>query len=114
METKPQTTASQEEKREKTKAVILTVLGALYAISPLDIIPDIPVIGWIDDFFVLSAAIVNLIEHFTGREHYILRQSLKYIKWVLVIIGIIVILILLLLGYIIFDWIYDYYNSTQV
>jgi hypothetical protein len=114
MKTKPQITEDQEDKREKAKALIITLLGAIYAISPLDIIPDIPVIGWIDDFFVVSAALVNLMEHFTGRTHYTLRRGLKYTKWALVIIGSVVVIILLVLGYFIFDWIYDYYNSTQV
>lgn len=97
-----------EEKKEKTKALIITVLGAIYAISPLDIIPDIPVIGWIDDFFVLSAAILNLLEHTTGRTHYTLRKGLKAAKWIMIILGIIVILLLVLIGALIINWLSDY------
>ncbi len=37
---------------------VLTILTALYVISPLDIIVDfIPVIGWIDDFLIVSFAV---------------------------------------------------------
>lgn len=108
MDTQNQTQATQEDKRGKTKALIITLLGAIYAISPLDIIPDIPVIGWIDDFFVLSAAIVNLLEHLTGREHYTLRQLLKYTKWVLIIVGAIVVVMIVLLGALIINWFSGY------
>lgn len=93
-----------EDKKEKNKALILALLSAIYAISPLDIIPDIPVIGWIDDFFVLSAAVLNLLEHFTGRTNYTLRTVLKVLKWIVIILGIIVVLLLLLLGAIIIKW----------
>ena len=37
---------------------VLTVLTALYVISPIDIVSDIiPVLGWIDDFVVVSFAV---------------------------------------------------------
>jgi hypothetical protein len=109
MNTQHNSPAEQQEKKEKTKALLLTLLGAIYAISPLDIIPDIPIIGWIDDFFVLSAAILNLLEHMTGREHYTLRKGFKYAKWLLIIIGIIVIIILVLLGALIVNWLSGYF-----
>ena len=105
----PHTEPTKQEKWEKNKAVILTLLGAIYAISPLDIIPDIPVIGWIDDFFVLSAAILNLLEHTTGRTHYTLRKTLKVAKWIAVIIGIIVIALLFIIGAIIVNWLSGYF-----
>ena len=45
----------------KTKVVIAGTLA--YVILPLDIIPDIlPIIGWLDDGFVLSYNIQNLSE----------------------------------------------------
>ena len=105
----PHISAESAEKREKTKALIIAVLGALYAISPLDIIPDIPIVGWIDDFFVLSAAILNLLEHFTGRTHYTMRSFLKYLKWAAIILGIIAILLLLLIGTLIINWLSGYF-----
>lgn len=37
---------------------IIVSLGIIYGIWPLDIIPDVPVIGWIDDFGVIGAAIL--------------------------------------------------------
>lgn len=97
-------TAITEDKQAKTRALILTLLSAIYAVSPLDIIPDIPIIGWIDDFFVLSAAILNLLEHMTGRTNYTLRSILKALKWTVIILGIVVVLLLVLIGTLIVRW----------
>lgn len=37
---------------------VLTVLTALYVISPIDIVSDIiPVLGWVDDFLIVSFAV---------------------------------------------------------
>lgn len=93
-----------QEKKEKTRALIISVLSALYAISPIDIIPDIPVVGWIDDFFVVTAALLNLLEHFTGKTHYTLRSILKVLKWIVIILGIIVVLLFLILGALVIKW----------
>lgn len=107
--TDPSSELTPQEKWEKTKALILTLIGAIYAISPLDVIPDIPVIGWIDDFFVLSAAILNLLEHTTGRTHYTLRRTLKVTKWIVIIIGIVVVLLLFIIGALIVNWLSGYF-----
>lgn len=32
--------------------VVIAILCALYAAWPIDLIPDVPVIGWIDDIIV--------------------------------------------------------------
>jgi uncharacterized membrane protein YkvA (DUF1232 family) len=39
------------------------VITAIYVISPIDFIPDVPFIGWIDD-----AAIVALVYKFLSKE----------------------------------------------
>lgn len=37
---------------------VLTILTALYVISPIDIVSDIiPVLGWVDDFIIVSFAV---------------------------------------------------------
>lgn len=35
-------------------SIVITILGLVYIVSPLDFIPDvIPILGWTDDFLVL-------------------------------------------------------------
>ncbi len=41
---------------------VMIVLGLLYCISPIDLIPDIPVVGWIDDIGVLGYVIKTVLE----------------------------------------------------
>jgi uncharacterized membrane protein YkvA (DUF1232 family) len=101
-------TPQDTEKKADRNAWIMAILSIIYTISPIDIIPDIPVIGWIDDFFVLSAAVLNLLEHMTGRTHYTLRSVLKSIKWIVIVLGIIVILLLVLIGTLIVKWLSEY------
>ncbi len=37
---------------------VLTILTALYVISPIDLVADfIPVLGWVDDFIIVSFAV---------------------------------------------------------
>ncbi len=39
-----------------------TILLALYAISPIDLVPDFPIIGWLDDAAILMLGIPYLIK----------------------------------------------------
>ncbi len=38
----------------------LAVMAALYAAMPLDLIPDVPVIGWLDDIGIIAAVTAYL------------------------------------------------------
>lgn len=67
--------------------LVITIAGAIYIISPIDLIPDfIPVIGWIDDMLV--AFIILLTWAF-----YLSSQILKLVFNPVVLIGITLILI---------------------
>jgi uncharacterized membrane protein YkvA (DUF1232 family) len=46
---------------KKALPYILVAFALLYDISPADLIPDAPVIGWIDDIVVTLAAVANLL-----------------------------------------------------
>jgi uncharacterized membrane protein YkvA (DUF1232 family) len=50
---------------------MLVKLGALalllYAISPIDLIPDVPIIGWIDDAAILMLGIPFLLKRVPAR-----------------------------------------------
>ena len=50
------------ENKNTAVSWVLAGLGLLYAVSPIDIIPDVPVIGWVDDFFVIAVTVLNLLE----------------------------------------------------
>lgn len=56
-------------------SVILLIGAVIYIISPIDLIPDfIPVIGWIDDSFVLYLALKLLVKEVNRYQQY------KYFK----------------------------------
>lgn len=43
----------QPEETNKVPAIILAILGFLYGVSPVDVLPDvIPFGGWIDDIVI--------------------------------------------------------------
>jgi len=46
------------EGRSLAFPVFLLILAIIYDISPIDIIPDIPVVGYVDDFFITAAAVI--------------------------------------------------------
>lgn len=79
-------------------AWVLMGLAILYDISPVDIIPDIPVVGWIDDFFITATASLNLIQKSAEDSIQWLATIAKTLKWLMIIVGIIAILLVALLG----------------
>ena len=70
---------------------IIFGLCILYDISPVDIIPDIPVIGWIDDFFITATGTLNLIQKTCNDSMAWLGTIAKYLKWIVALIGILII-----------------------
>jgi uncharacterized membrane protein YkvA (DUF1232 family) len=77
---------------------ILLAVSVIYAISPIDIIPDIPVVGWIDDFFFLASSGLNVIQKGIGQTNTTLSSILKLIKFITLFLGIIIVLLILLFG----------------
>lgn len=87
-----------EETKSSVGAWIGLVLALLYGVSPVDIIPDIPVVGWIDDFFINAIAVLNLIQAELQKTNQGLASIFKGLKWVAIGLGVIIILLVLLLG----------------
>lgn len=81
-----------------TSEWVWTRLSIAYMLSPIDIIPDIPVVGWVDDFFITATAGLNLIQGYAADSSHSLAQLVKMVKWALIIFGVICILLVLLLG----------------
>jgi len=62
-------TASDYTISNKTKLVIAGTLA--YVVLPIDVIPDfIPVVGWLDDAFVLGLAMTTLSEEIKNFKKY--------------------------------------------
>ncbi len=93
------------ENKNTAVSWVLAGLGLVYAISPIDIIPDVPVIGWVDDFFVIAVTVLNLLEKEIGKVNQSLTTILKVLKWITLGLGIIAVLLLLLLGTVIYKMI---------
>ena len=68
--------------------VSLFVLSILYLISPIDLIPDVPVIGHIDDFFITATATLNLLQKWLQHHGSILAPMLGFFKWLVIFAGI--------------------------
>ena len=87
------------EKREVSHvgAWIWGVIAVLYAISPVDILPDvIPVAGWVDDILITVTGGLNLIQSYLKESNEHLAKIVKGIKWVLIVLGILIIAIIAL------------------
>ena len=78
--------------------IIWMAAALLYDVSPLDVIPDVPVIGWIDDFFITATATLNLIQKAAEDSVPWLAQIAKNLKWIMIILGIIAIILVVLCG----------------
>lgn len=82
---------------------IWLVLALGYSLSPLDFMPDtFPILGWLDDLSLLSAATINLFQHYNEDTHKQFAKILKYLKWIFLLLAILLILIFGLLGYLLF------------
>ncbi|WP_232362714.1 DUF1232 domain-containing protein [Desulfosudis oleivorans] len=69
--------------------VFLFILALLYVISPIDPIPDVPVIGQIDDALVAAIATLNLLQSWLEETSIFLFGLRGLVKWLLIFIGII-------------------------
>ena len=79
-----------------TGAWVLMVLCLLYGVSPVDIIPDIPVVDQIDDLIILATGGLNLAQSYMERTESSLASVVKVVKWIVIALGAIVILLLAL------------------
>lgn len=83
--------------RQQITSIILLIGAIVYDFLPTDLVPDIPVIGWIDDFFVTSSALFNCIQQFSENGNEILTRIMKWLKWTCLLLAVLIILVFLLL-----------------
>ncbi len=92
------------EKKRRIAPFVIFSLAVIYVFSPVDIIPDIPVIGWIDDSVILSAATLNMLEKGFGIQSHFFITLLSLIKWIVIILGAIAIALFAVVGLLIYKW----------
>lgn len=83
-------------KGKEIAALVYMALAILYDISPVDIVPDIPVVGWIDGFIITATAGLNCIQQFSQETNQTLATIAKTLKWIMIILGAILITLLAL------------------
>lgn len=89
----------QGESSNKLVPIIVGVLGVLYGISPVDILPDVvPVFGWIDDLVFTGGSILGVMQGFAQDSNAAFAGILKFFKWTLWLLGGIAVLLIALLG----------------
>ena len=82
---------------------IWLIVGILYAIFPVDVLPDVvPVAGWVDDLVITGTGVLNFVQAKVGEASQTLSSILGLFKWILLILGIIAILLIGLIGGLIF------------
>jgi len=79
----------QQQEKSLAPSIFLFILAIAYVLSPVDAIPDVPVIGHIDDFFVAAIATLNLLQNWLARTSVTLAAMLGWLKWFVVFVGII-------------------------
>lgn len=80
---------SPVSERSMVVSVLLFVLAILYDLSPIDIIPDIPVIGYFDDLLITAAATLNLLQKWLQDTSIVFAAALGLMKWLVIFVGII-------------------------
>ncbi|MCQ2323732.1 MAG: DUF1232 domain-containing protein [Paludibacteraceae bacterium] len=82
---------------------IWLIIGILYAVSPVDILPDVvPFAGWVDDLIITGTGVLNFIQAEVGKSSQTLSSILGMFKWIVLILGVIAILLVALIGGLIF------------
>lgn len=79
------------------------ILALIYTVSPVDLVPDVlPVLGWFEDALLLVVGGLNGIQNGVLEANSSLRGIVKFLKWGLLIVGVIGILIVVLLAILVF------------
>ncbi len=87
----------EESQSKKIWAWILFVAAVIYGVSPIDLIPDMPIVGLIDDFTIGAAAFINLIQQQFFQTNHSLNKLFKIAKWILISVAVLIILVAILI-----------------
>ena len=85
------------------KPWIPLILAVIYTVSPADLVPDaLPIAGWMEDGLFLIAGLLNGIQNGLLDDNNSLKKIIKFLKWTLLIIGVMGILIIVLSAALVF------------
>lgn len=84
---KNELTQNQGMSGKEISSLVFLGLAILYDLSPIDIIPDIPIVGWLDDATITLTTGLNCIQQFTAQTSSTLSNIAKTLKWLVIIIG---------------------------
>jgi|GEM_PF-421371 len=79
---------AEEIQRSLLLPVVLLILAIVYDLSPVDVIPDVPIFGYVDDFFITATAFLNFLQKWLEGSRLVLAGMVKWLKWVIVLLGI--------------------------
>lgn len=89
----------KEQETEKTLPIIMAILGVLYGVSPLDILPDVvPIGGQLDDLVITGGSLLNLAQAYVSDSSKTMASIIGMFKWILLILGGILIVLVGLFG----------------
>lgn len=87
----------KDSKNKKFWAWIFFIAAIIYGASPIDLIPDMPVVGWIDDVALGTAAFTNLIQQYFFQKSDALNKLFQITKYILISIAVLVFLVTVLI-----------------
>ena len=89
---------SCEEKGVSLLSYAMLGAAVLYVFSPINIPSDIPIVGWLDDIFVLLVAGLNFIEYIGFKADVRLQRIAHFFKWSVMAVVFLFMLFLLVFG----------------
>lgn len=79
----------------KQQIISLVMLGVsvAYDLLPVDLIPDVPFIGWVDDFLVTSSAAINCLQQFNIDISSPVYKVAQWLKWICIALAVLIALV---------------------
>lgn len=92
---------NKEKKIEESKKIwawVFLIFAVAYAISPIDLVPDVSAVGLIDDVIVVLAALINFVQQHFLQTHPTLNKWFRITKLILIFFALLITLVALLVG----------------